>query len=481
MQINRKLMLLLMMFTAAIIADDKGDKNPVFRMYGGDLGRNMIANATNAPLSWDPETGENILWTAQLGSQTYTNALPYDGKIFIATNNEAERNPKLKGDRGVIMAFDQQTGKFLWQSTHEKLPSGMVNDWPLQGICSTPFVEGKRLWYVSNRCEIVCVDTEGFLDGENDGPYQDEENTSEIDADIIWKLDMIDELDVFPHNLAAGSPLIVGDILFTVTGNGVDESHILLPSPAAPSFLAVNKNTGEVIWEDNSPGEQILHGTWSNPSYGVVNGQPQVVFAGGDGWLYSFVPETGELIWKFNCNPAEAVWELGGAGTKNNIISTPVIYDNRVYLGVGQDPEHGEAPGHFWVIDATQKGDITETAVIWHRSGEDFHRTMSTAAIENGLLFITDLSGFLYCLDAATGQHYWTYDVFAAVWGSPVIADGKVYIGDEDGDIAVLKAAKTKELITEINMGSAVYSTPTFHNGVMYIASRTTLFAIGQQ
>ncbi|MEZ4764801.1 MAG: hypothetical protein R3C26_16980 [Calditrichia bacterium] len=97
-----------------------------------------------------------IFMDAQLGSQTYTNALPYDGKIFIATINEAERNPKLKGDRGVIMAFDQQTGKFLWQSTHEKLPSGMVNDWPLQGICSTPFVEGKRLWYVSNRCEIVC-------------------------------------------------------------------------------------------------------------------------------------------------------------------------------------------------------------------------------------------------------------------------------------------------------------------------------------
>ena len=243
MQINRKLMLLLMMFTAAIIADDKGDKNPVFRMYGGDLNRNMTASATNAPVSWDPETGENILWTAQLGSQTYTNALPYDGKIFIATNNEAERNPQLKGDRGVIMAFDQQTGKFLWQSTHEKLPSGMVNDWPLQGICSTPFVEGKRLWYVSNRCEIVCVDTEGFLDGENDGPYQDEENTSEIDADIIWKLDMIDELDVFPHNLAAGSPLIVGDILFTVTGNGVDEAQ----------FGRVEGLSAEIVGRENRP------------------------------------------------------------------------------------------------------------------------------------------------------------------------------------------------------------------------------------
>ena len=74
-----------------------------------------------------------------------------------------------------------------------------VNDWPLQGICSTPFIEGDRLYYISNRCEVVCVDTEAFLDGENDGPFTEETETSEIDADIIWSYDMMDELDVFPQ------------------------------------------------------------------------------------------------------------------------------------------------------------------------------------------------------------------------------------------------------------------------------------------
>ncbi len=211
---------------------------------------------------------------------------------------------------------------------------------------------------------------------------------------------------------------------------------------------------------------------------GVIGGKPQVVFPGGDGWLYSLDPKDGKLIWKFNANPKDSIWELGGAGTKNNIISTPVIYKDRVYIGVGQDPEHGEAPAHFWVFDATGSGDITESSVIWKRDGSDFHRTMSTAAIADGIVYIADLSGFLYALDADTGEHFWTYDAFAAIWGSAFVADGKVYLGDEDGDVAVLKAGKKMELLEEINMGSAVYTTPVAKNGVLYIASRNRLFAL---
>jgi outer membrane protein assembly factor BamB len=438
----------------------------------------MLMHAINVPVKWDYESGKNILWKAKMGSQTYTNPTIVGEKLFICTNNEGLRNPKLGGDRGVLMAFNKTDGSFLWQATHEKLKSGMVNDWPLQGICSTPYVEGDKIYYVSNRCEVVCADAEGFLDGENDGPYTDEVNTGPTDADIIWKMDMMDELDVFPHNLATGCPLIIDDMLFTVTGNGVDESHILIPSPAAPSFIALNKNSGELIWEDNSPGENILHGQWSNPTYGVVNNEPQIIFPGGDGWLYSFEPKTGNLIWKFNCNPEGSEWKLGGSGTKNNIISTPAIFENKVYLGVGQDPEQGEAPGNLWVIDASGQGDITKTGIVWHRSGEDFYRTMSTAAISKDLLFIADLSGFLYCLNAQTGEHYWTYDTEAAIWGSPLVVDGKVYLGNEDGDVMVFRADKELDKLFETNMGSAVYSTPVAKDGVLYIASRTELFAI---
>ncbi len=449
-------------------------------LWGGTLNRNMVSTEKNIPASWDMTTGENIKWTAELGSQSYAGPLVIGGKVFVGTNNKALRNPKLTGDRGVIMAFNESDGKFLWQATHTKLTSGRVNDWPLQGICSTPFIEGDRLYYISNRCEVVCIDTEAFLDGENDGPFTGETETSEIDADVIWSYDMMDELDVFPHNLATCSPLAVGDLLILETSNGVDEGHIHIPSPDAPSFIALNKHTGELVWEDASPGENILHGQWANPAYGVIKGVPQVIIPGGDGWIYAFEPETGNIIWKFDCNPKDSVWELGGRGTRNNIISTPVVYEDKVFVAVGQDPEHGEGVGHLWCIDASQTGDITETAGIWHFGDEQFNRTMSTVAIADGLLYISDLGGFLYCLDVNTGDPYWTHDTFAAIWGSPYVVDGKVYLGDEDGDVVILKAGKTKQVLFETNMDSAVYTTPVAKNGVLYIVTRNMLIAISE-
>jgi len=464
-------LLVLVALRSPLAASDTG-------MFGGGPDRNMADPATGLPASWDVSSGENVKWRARLGSQSYGGPVLAGDRIYVGTNNEGLRNPVHEGDRGNLMAFDAATGELLWQSAHPKLSAGRVHDWPLQGVCSAPYVEGDRLWYVSNRAELLAVDTEGFRDGENDGPFTAEAHTGELDEDIVWKLDMIGELGVFPHNLAVGSPLAVGDLLFTVTGNGVDEGHVNIPRPDAPSFLAVDTATGAVRWQSDLPGADILHGQWSNPTYGVVDGKAQVVFPGGDGWLYAFEPESGELIWKFDCNPKDSTWELGGMGTRNNIIGTPVFWNDRVYVGVGQDPEHGEGPGHFWAVDATREGDVTGSGVAWTRGGDDFHRTISTAAIADGIVYIPDLSGFLYALDAETGEHYWTYDAFAAVWGSALVADGKVYLGDEDGDVAVLRAGKTMELLEEINMESAVYTTPIAEDGTLYIMTRDELWAL---
>jgi outer membrane protein assembly factor BamB len=446
-------------------------------MFAGNPRRNMVSSATGLPAEWDVRSGVNVKWSASVGSQSYAGPVVADGKVFVGTNNEGLRNPDLPNDRGVVMAFDAETGEFLWQYATDKLSAGRVNDWPLQGVCSTPFVDGDRLWYVSNQAHVVSLDTNGHRDSVNDGAITDEVHVSPIDGDVIWSYDMIGEVDAFPHNLATSSPLVVGDLVFVSTGNGVDEGHINIPSPFGPSFLALNKNTGELVWENSDPGESILHGTWTNPTYAEIDGTPMVIFPGGDGIVRAFVPETGEVLWTFDANPKDSEWRLGGRGTRNNIISTAVIYDNKMYIGVGQDPEHGEAPGNFWVVDVTGRGDITGD-VVWHRGGEDFHRTISTAAIQDDILYISDLSGFLYALDAQTGEHYWTYDTFAAVWGSAFVADGKVYLGDEDGDVIVLQAGKELVELAEMNMGASVYTTPYAKDGVLYVLSRNRLFAL---
>lgn len=450
-------------------------------MWGGSPDRNMVSDETGIPHEWDVKTKKNIKWTAPLGSQTYGNPVISHGKIFVSTNNNGHRRPGITGDKGVVLCFDEKTGKLLWQATHDKLPTGRVNDWPEQGICSSPYVDGDRLYYVSNRCELVCADVNGFLDEDNDGPFTDEKYKQKQDADFVWKLDMIEELAAFPHNLATSSPVGYGDLIFVITSNGVDEGHLDMPVPDAPAFIAVNKKTGKVVWQRSDPGEKTLHGQWSSPSYGVVNGKHQAIFAGGDGYCYAFEPRTGELIWKFDLNPKDAKWELGGRGTRNNIIATPVVYDDKVFLCVGQDPEHGEGAGHLYSIDATKKGDVTESGRVWHVGGDDFHRSMSSVAIKDGLLYAVDLSGFLYCLDVKTGEQHWKHDTLAAVWGSPYVVDGKVFLGDEDGEVTVLKHGKQKKLLATNDMGNSVYTTPVAANGVLYITNRNTLFAIAKK
>jgi outer membrane protein assembly factor BamB len=538
---------------AADSVDGAADKKVTTEcnQWGGSPLRNNVAIGHNIPTEWklgkfnlrtgdwDPTGSKNIKWVAKLGSQSYGNPVVADGKVYVGTNNYGgwlSRYPS-NVDLGCLLAFDLKDGKFLWQHSSEKLPTGRVHDWPQQGICSAPLVEGDRLWFVTSRGEVRCLDTEGFHDGENDGPYKDEKVTSPDEADVVWDFDMMKEMGISQHNMCSCSVTDAGDLLFVNTSNGVDVEHNYIPAPDAPSFFVMDKNTAKVLWTDRSPGLNILHGQWSSPTYGVLGGVPQLLFAGGDGWLYSFAPEgdgqgNAKLLWKFDANPKTAFYTVSGKATRNHIIATPVIYDGLVYVAVGEDPEHGEGIGHLWCVDPTKRGDVSpelafnskdpsqpiphkrlqavveeegdfarpnpNSAVVWHFAEQDMngdgkidfeetmHRTVGTVAIKDDILFIADFSGLFHCLDAKTGKVHWTYDMLAAAWGSPLIVEDKVYVGDEDGDVAIFPHSADPEValqddmpaLGEINMGNSVYSTPIVADNVLYIANRTHLFAI---
>jgi outer membrane protein assembly factor BamB len=453
-----------------VAASDPGSAS--WPMWGGTPDRNMVSQMKGLPVDWDIKTKKNVKWVADLGSQSYGNPVVAGGMVFVGTNNEAPRDPNQAGDRGVLMAFRESDGEFLWQHTHAKLESGRANDWPFQGVASSPLVEGTRLYYVSNRAVIWCLDINGFRDGKNDGPITDEKLTGPKDADAIWSFDMMEEVGAYPHNLANSSPVVFGDLLFLSTSNGQDESHVHVPSPKAPAIIAVNKNTGKLVWEDNSVENRILHGQWSTPAVGRIGGVDQVVSAQGDGWVRGYEVLTGKKLWEFDTNPKESVWPR----TRNELISTPVIYQERVYIANGQDPEHGEGVGHFYAIDGTKRGDITESGRIFHF--DKIRRSISTAAIVDDLVYIPDFSGFFHCLDAKTGQEYWVHDLTSAVWGSALVADGRIYLGNEDGDIVIMQTGKEKKVLGQINMASAVYGTAVPANNTLYIMNRNQLYAL---
>lgn len=480
---------------------------------GNDPGRNMYSPAKGLPSSFDAgkfkkgteevdlATTKNVKWVAKLGSQSYGNVTISKGKVFVGTNNESPRDPRHTGDRSILMVFDEKTGDFLWQLVVPKLKSGKVNDWENLGLLSSPTVEGDRVYLVTSRCEVICLDVNGMADGNQGFDKEAEYTTKDTgkpplapgpkDADIIWVYDMMDQLGVFPHNAANCSVSIIDDLVVACTSNGQDWTHVNIPSPLSPSFIALNKKTGELVAEDDAGiGPRIFHGQWSSPSWGVVNGKKQVFFGGGDGFCYAFSTEPVKkddtmilpIVWKYDANPPEYKKKDGKpikyplAEGPSEINATPVLYKNRVYVATGQDPEHGEGVGHLVCLDATKTGDITESGAIWSYKG--IHRSISTVSIDpdTGLLFIGDFSGFVHCLDAENGKVYWTHDMKAHMWGSTLVADGKVYVGDEDGDLVVLAVAKEKKVLSESNLGAPVYSTPVVANGVLYIASNSHLY-----
>jgi outer membrane protein assembly factor BamB len=501
-------LLLSACFSLGAIAKD-------WAQWGGTNHRNMYSPQSGLPDQFDPgdfkprsqeidmATTKNVKWVAKLGTQSYGNVTIANGRVLVGTNNDAERDPQHQGDRSILKCFDEETGEFLWQLVVPKLRSGKVNDWEYLGLLSSPKVEGDRVYLVTSRCEVICLDLNGMANG-NTGPFTDEASyvvqdtgnpPAEIgpkDADIIWVYDMMEELGVFPHNASNSSPLIIDDLVYVCTSNGQDWTHVNVPSPLSPSFIAVNKHTGEFAGEDDAGiGPRILHGQWSSPSSGEVNGGTQVFFGGGDGWLYAFEPKPVEeddgewlkTVWRYDANPPEYRTRNGqpirypAHDGPSEINSTPTFYNDRVYVAIGQDPEHGEGIGHLVCVDPTQEGDVTDTATIWSYKG--IHRSISTVSIdpETNLLFVGDFSGFVHCLDADTGELHWTHDMKAHMWGSTLVADGKVYVGDEDGDLVVLAATKEKEVLSETNLNTPIYGTPVAANGVLYLQSNSHLFA----
>src|SRR5580765_5023918 len=141
--------------------------------WGQAWSRNMLSEEKGLPGSFDPKTGKNIKWTAQLGTETHSTPIVAGGRIYIGTNNGAPRDPKHQGDRGVLMCFEEKTGNLLWQFVVPKREEDPFFDWPKTGMSSPVSIEGDRVYLTDNRGEVVCLDAHGMANG-NDGPFRDE-------------------------------------------------------------------------------------------------------------------------------------------------------------------------------------------------------------------------------------------------------------------------------------------------------------------
>ncbi len=486
---------LLIAVTPAV--ESYGEDQP---QWGQRYTRNLISHEKNLPATFDPKTGKNVKWTAPLGTQSYATPIVASGRILIGTNNDPPRDQQNGGDRGVLLCLDEKDGKVLWHLSVPKQDE--FNDWPRVGIVSPPTVEGNRVYVLSNRGEVLCLDLNGQADG-NDGPFRDEGRhmvpagkpalkVRKENADIIWKYDMISELGVQTHDETFGSVLLHGDFLYIPTSNGVDSTHKLIPSPDAPSLIVLEKKTGRLVAKDGlNIGPQIVHCNWSSPSVGTIGGKDLIFFGGSNAICYALealtsVPpaskvETLKEVWRFDCDPTGPrgdlpKWQDNRRDGPSTIIGMPVFHEGRLYVAAGGDLWHGKPKCWMKCIDATKTGDITKSGEVW--STPLSRHCMSTPSIHDGLLYISDCGRQVSCLDLKTGKPHWVHRATGPFWSSTLLADNKVYAGSRRGDFWILAAGKTLQVLDTFRLDSPINATPTAANGVLYVATTNKLYAL---
>ncbi len=475
--------------------------------FGRWHSRNMVSAETNLPSTCDPATGSNVKWVVPIGLRAYATPVVAGGKIFIGADNARPRDRRHTGDRGVLLCLNEADGKLRWQLVVPRVGGDNHNDWPRIGICSPPTVEGDRVYIVTNRAEVVCLDANGLADG-NDGPFTGEAEAmvpagspamelADTDADILWRFDMRSgAVSMQPHDSAHSSILIHGRYLYLNTGNGVDPTHRIIRRPDAPSLIVLDKVTGKLVGVDAERiGPRIFHCTWSSPAAGSVAGVPLVFFGGGDGVMYAFkaldgsapspaAPVALQRVWRFDCDPTgpkdNVSRFLGNRDTgPSSILGLPVFHDGRVYVAAGGDIWWGKRQAWLKCIDAGGAGEVTATAERWaYRLNR---HCSSTPAIHDGLVYIADAGQVVHCVDAETGKGVWTHKAGGEIWGSTLVADGKVYVGTRRGELCILAAGREKKLLAAIKLDSPIHGTPVAANGVLYVATMRRLYALAKR
>jgi outer membrane protein assembly factor BamB len=415
------------------------------------------------------------LWELKLGSHQYSIPTIDRGRIFLAADDSAVRQPDYQPTGGgVLMCVEQATGKLIWELPSPRYLEGVIppfhfDQWKL-GICSHPRVDGDRVFVIDNRAEVLCVDR-------NSGA-------------VLWRYDFIKELGVVPHDVCGSTPLIVGDLLFACTSNGLDDHHDKVPSPQAPTLVVLDKKNGRLVARDGERiGERLFHCNWSSPIVGRVNGRTRVFFGGGDGILYAFEPPAAssdgvqvlKKIWSYDCNPPGYRMRDGVPVPYSNhrkrrpdgpseIIAVPAFWNGRVYVTIGQSPVHGDGQGCLSCVDAATGKKVWDSTLV--------DRSLATPAIADGLLYVVDTPGNAHCFDAVKGERYWVHPLGGRAWfASPFVADGKVYVSNESGALWVLKAGRALEVLSRTKLPTGTI-TPVAADGVLYLPTQRSLLAI---
>lgn len=428
-----------------------------------------------------------LKWTAGGFHQSMCDPVVSDDLVWIGTADPIGED---ETDSGVLACLDATSGKLLFQHVSRKLDVSQ-QDWPGTGNTSSPFIRGNRLWFCTTRLEVVCLDIQPLI--ERSGQPK-----------VIWTADLKSRFKVIPTDVHLGNRAsrcsIVGidGRIFVNTTTSSDFRNKPTVGATAPSFVCLDQETGETLWTDSSPGNRIARNQHCNPVIFRKGNKHYVAIGQGDGYVRAFECDSGKVVWQFDLSTQKQRREIG----KNDyhrfrLITESPAFDGRyLYFVIGTDREGTYGPGGIFCIDPFGSGDVSRdidqngtslpnanSKLVWEHSGtpaEPFAPSIAGVCVTPRLLISADMDGSVRCFDKFTGRLYWRHLMDGNVIGTPLVVGDTLYVTNDMGEVVVLRASETFELIATIEHEQPIESSPIYANETLYIVTRQKVFAVGK-
>jgi outer membrane protein assembly factor BamB len=410
-----------------------------------------VADGQQLPDRWNGTSGENILWRTPIPGLAHSSPVVWGDRVFVTSAISSKPNatfkPGLYGDgdasddrsphRWVVYALDARTGKFVWERVAFEGAPREKRHIKSTYASSTPATDG--------RIVVAWFGSQGV-------------HAFDVDGNPLWSVDL-GRVDMGAYNIPtyewgpASSPIIWNDLV------------ILQCDTQADSFLlALDAKTGTVAWKT----ERDELPSWGTPTVATTAAGPELV-TNASNFIRGYDPRTGRELWR-----------LGGS---SKITAPTPIYSSGLFIvASGRAPERP-----LFAIRAGSRGDLTlakdstsSHAIAWSRAGRGSY--MPTPLVYGGILYVLANNGVLDAYDLETGKEIYRQRLTHLGSGfsaSPVAADGRVYLTNEDGEILVVAAGRQFRQIAANPMGDLLMATPALSRGVMYVRSGASLFAIG--
>ncbi|HEX6045139.1 MAG TPA: PQQ-binding-like beta-propeller repeat protein [Pyrinomonadaceae bacterium] len=400
--------------------------------------RDGISTEKNLPTKWSP-AGENLAWRAPYGGRS----APIVMGDHVYLQNTAGQGETLQ-ER--VMCFDANNGKVLWEHRFNiylsDVPPHRVG-WaspggdPATGNVYTLGVGGHLMAF--NR-----------------------------DGKVLWERSLSEDFGLLTtHGGRTVSPLIDGDLVIISGVTFMWGQH----GRGGHRFIAFDKKTGETMWV-SSPGQRPYDTTYAPPIIANVNGTRLLIQGASDGFVHAIKPQTGEPVWRI---------EMSKRGLNTGV----VVSGNTAILTHSEENLDSSEMGMMLAIDASAKGEIKQSQAKWSIKG--WQGGFSSPVLDGDRLYQVDNGANLGAFDVNTGKQLWLQNLGTIQKASPVFADGKLYVGTENGKFFILKPSATGcQVLDEDWLGSAqspepVIGSAAVANGRVYVVSDKGLYAIGKK